>query len=242
MNISVKKLLAAVSMSWCLTAQADPAQAWRAAPVYLPGELFTKSVSTAQPAQGTPLVIYLHGCAGIDPNHDRSWARFLANNGYAVIMPDSMARRGRRAVCDPRTNSWDLSRFPRVYEYRQQEIAYALAEAERLPWVDKSRIFLMGHSEGGYAASQFGDLGFRAIIVSAWQCGSRNGLSTRQGVPVLNLVFDRDPWYWQTVKQGRCSDHREEGVETVSEDRAIHETFNSQVMRQRVLEFLGGYR
>ena len=235
----IKTLTSLVLMAVGFAAAASPEQAWRAAPVYLPGELFTKSVSTAQPAKGTPLVIYLHGCAGIDPNHDRSWARFLASNGYAVIMPDSMARTGRRSVCDPLTHTRDISRFPKVREYRHQELAYALQQAEQLPWVDPDRIFLMGHSEGAFAASQFGDPGFRAIVISAWTCGSRDGLSTRIGVPVLNLVFDRDPWYWNTVRQGRCSDHRAQGVVTVAEDKAQHDTFSSPAMRQAVLEFFG---
>lgn len=207
--------------------------------MYLPGNSFaTTTASNEKPAQGTPLVIYLHGCAGIDSGNDRGWARFLADNGYAVIMPDSFARPSRRSACDPSTQTWDGNRFPPVYSYRQQEIRLALERSRSLPWVDPDRIYLMGHSEGAWAASHWGRDGFRAVVISAWPCSATQGLYVDPKTPVLNLLFTHDPWF---MNDQRCSRYRSNVEEVVISARA-HNTYPFREMRQRVLEFLGRNR
>lgn len=241
MNISVKKLLAAVSMSWCLAAQADATlePAWTKAPMYLPGNSFaTTAAANEQPARGTPLVIYLHGCAGIDSGNDRGWARFLADNGYAVIMPDSFARPARISACDPSTQTWDGRRFPGIWSYRQQEITLALERSRSLPWVDPNRIYLMGHSEGAWAASNWMGGGFRAVVISAYPCTPSVATSISLSTPILNLLFTHDPWF---MDDRRCSRYRSNVEEVVISARA-HSTYPYREMRQKVLEFLGGHR
>jgi len=60
-----------------------------------------------------PAVIFLHGCGGllmgwlmgwkIEPG-ESDWAGELTRRGYAVLMVDSYAPRGRREMCAPRTS------------------------------------------------------------------------------------------------------------------------------------------
>ena len=63
------------------------------------------------PDQALPLVLYLHGCTGIG-----NFAFFdkLASSGYAVIAPDSFARRLRPRQCDPARSSGGNNLF--VYD------------------------------------------------------------------------------------------------------------------------------
>jgi dienelactone hydrolase len=223
------------------TAQADVDQTWQAARVYLPGKFFATDVTTTEPHARLPTVIYFHGCGGIDHGHDVSWARLLRSQGYAVIMPDSMARTGRRSVCDPRSRTWDFSILPQVYQWRFEEVRHSLERAQQLSWVDTDRIYVMGHSEGGYAISRQSLAGARAAIISAWTCGNRQALAVNRDVAVMHLVFTRDPWYYGTAKDGRCRDWRDD-VEEVAVDRATHETYSESLMRQRVIEFLARHR
>jgi len=234
MNPSILLILALIMP---LAAKADVDLAWSRAPVYLPGQSQPTMPADANPKGRLPVVIYLHGCGGIDPRHDRPWARFLADNGYAVIMPDSMARPGRVSVCDPLTRSWNMSRFPQVYGYRQQEIEHSLEQVRRLPWVNPDQIFLMGHSEGGYAASLAGLEGFRSIIISGWQCGAGMAIRVPPNTGILNLTFTRDPWYHGTFREGRCRDF-DQRVEEVVLDQAVHETYPYIQMRQAVINHL----
>src|SRR5215469_2388690 len=56
-----------------------------------------------------PAIIFLHGCGGllmgwkIEPG-ESDWAGELTRRGYAVLMVDSFAPRGRREMCAPRTS------------------------------------------------------------------------------------------------------------------------------------------
>jgi dienelactone hydrolase len=40
------------------------------------------------------VVIYLRGCAGINRAHDASWAALLMEQGFIVVISDSLARLG----------------------------------------------------------------------------------------------------------------------------------------------------
>jgi len=90
-----------------------------------------------------PLVIYMHGCAGMGISGRRD-IEFLARNNYAVLAPDSFARKYKPKSCDPRTYTGGLHRG--VLGFRLAEARYAHEVARNLPWVDKRNIFMMGFS------------------------------------------------------------------------------------------------
>ena len=52
-----------------------------------------------------PAVVALHGCDGPYPSRDLAWARLLASQGHAVLLPDSFGSRGLGSQCrvKPRT-------------------------------------------------------------------------------------------------------------------------------------------
>ena len=93
-----------------------------------------------------PLVIYMHGCSGISWK-DRDHIAFLFENNYAVLAPDSFARKYKPKSCNPDTYTGGLHRG--VLRFRLAEASYAHKFAKTLPWVDKQNIFLLGWSTGG---------------------------------------------------------------------------------------------
>ena len=150
----------------------DVEKSWEDAVVYVPGKTFTTSVSQISFDKPMPVVIYLHGCAGINRQHDASWASLLTGLGFIVVMPDSMARPGRIPNCDPKVKGGNS--FPNAFKYRQQEIAYALEQAQKASWANKNNIFLMGFSEGGIGVAQSPHNGFAGRVIMGWTCTNKN--------------------------------------------------------------------
>src|SRR4030095_4021312 len=120
-------------------------------------------------ARPFPAVVMRHDCSGLGPRASGApgrWATELVGRGYVVLMPDSFTTRGFPAgVCTtPSPRRTDVGPSRRVRD------AYAaLAHLRTLPFVDGSRVGLMGGSQGGattlaamVAPSE--SLGFRAAV------------------------------------------------------------------------------
>jgi dienelactone hydrolase len=140
-----------------------------------------------------PLVVYLHGCTGIG---QIGFLRSLARAGYAVIAPDSMARRFRPLQCDPETLTGGYNRF--VYDFRLTEVSFGLNRLQYMDWIDPNNLFLIGISEGGVAAALYRGDEFRARVIAQWTCRGApivEGLAAPVDEPILAIVNDADPWY-----------------------------------------------
>lgn len=152
-----------------------------------------------------PLVVYLHGCDGIG---DLPLLKALASRGYAVIAPDSFARRFRPLQCDPARRQGGQNRF--VYDFRLTELTFALERLDGLDWIDYRNLFLMGTSEGGVAAALFRGQVFNARVVAQWSCQGDplvRGIGAPPGEPVLALMREGDPYYDPRntpAQQGDC--------------------------------------
>lgn len=104
------------------------------------------------PAGPIPVVLLLHGCAGLEPATRQALAAHaaaLAAAGYGSITVDSFGPRRRRdgSVCrDPA-----LARHL-VAARRAGEVQALLDHLAARPDVDASRLFLLGQSHGGAVA------------------------------------------------------------------------------------------
>ena len=124
-----------------------------------------------------PAVVIMHDCSGLGPRSSGApirWARELVERGYVIVMPDSFTARGHAGgVCTNASPSRN-----EVAPARRVDDAYAaLAYLRTLPYVDGSRIGIMGGSHGGSStlaslvAPERGmePLAQRSGRVSAWQ-------------------------------------------------------------------------
>ena len=91
-----------------------------------------------------PGLVLLHTCGGIKPRHARYWIEAGVQEGYVVLVVDGM--RGNQSNCFPPT--------PVSVGRRIKDAFDALDHLAGLPFVDPDRIFVAGHSQGGFTASQ----------------------------------------------------------------------------------------
>lgn len=168
-------------------------QSWAKATVYEPNSFFPKSIDFLDKPSQFPVLLYLHGCAGLNDDA-REWARIIKNFGFIVIQLDSFAIPGRRSNCDPKNHQGQLIEGFDSFRLRNAELRQARDELYKLKWLDKQAIYLMGHSEGGMAVSRTPVHGFRAVIASGYWCHER--LEIKHGsAPFLFLNWENDPWF-----------------------------------------------
>jgi dienelactone hydrolase len=162
-----------------------------------------------------PAVVIMHDCSGLGPRSrgapDR-WAKELVGRGYVIVIPDSFTTRGYASgVCtDPSPSRAEVSPFRRVRD------AYAaLAYVRTLPYVDGSRVGLMGGSHGGTttlasmvapegakeALAREKRAGFVGAVALYPDCGRQLGRwrADLSGVyqpvaPLLILIGENDDW------------------------------------------------
>jgi dienelactone hydrolase len=115
-------------------------------PMFPPAPARVRAYVQKPPGEGPfPAVVALHGCAGMgtlfNSRLDRNfWPDLLTSLGYAVLLVDSFSLRGVDDTCNR-----DASYF------RVQDAYGALLFFSKQPFVDKTRIALLGFSAGGVA-------------------------------------------------------------------------------------------
>lgn len=225
----------------------DVEKSWSDAVVYVPGKTFTTTVSKVSVEKPMPVVIYLHGCAGINRTHDASWASLLTEQGFIVVMPDSLARPGRIPNCDPKLKGGNA--FPNAFKYRQQEIGYALEQTQKASWADKRNIFLMGFSEGGIATAQSAHDGFAGRIIMGWTCTNKNnpdfdGIYSTKDSPVLAIASENDDWRIGKATAGNCANKAQgrSNFKQIDIPGSEHTTYGSDAAQNAVKSFLSQYR
>jgi dienelactone hydrolase len=162
-----------------------------------------------------PAVVIMHDCSGLGPRSSGApdrWAKELVGRGYVIVIPDSFTTRGYAGgVCtDPSPSRAEVSPFRRVRD------AYAaLAYVRTLPYVDGSRVGLMGGSHGGTttlasmvapesakeALAREKRAGFVSAVALYPDCGRSMGRwrADLSGVyqpvaPLLILIGENDDW------------------------------------------------
>lgn len=189
-----------------------------------------------------PLVIYLHGCLGFEwhTNHDIS---FLLRNGYAVLAPNSAARKYIPKGCPPMTERGVLA-------FRLADASYAHEAAKNLPWVDKRNIFMMGFSEGGLTTAQYDRGGLAGRVILGWTCNSGwpewKGISGPRDEPILAVVASNDPYFTSHEDSGDCGSSMlfRRNAESIVVDvklhgyTSLHDVQSLPEVQKKILQFL----
>ena len=192
-----------------------------------------------------PLVIYMHGCSGLMQSA-LSDIGFLAHHNYAVLAPNSFARKYRPEACNPETCTGGL--FRGVLDFRLAEASYAHEAAKNLPWVDKRNIFMMGFSEGGITTAKYGRGSLAGRIILGWTCNAGwpeyNGISGPRDEPILTIVASNDPWFTSPDTFGDCGSSMlfRPNSESVVVDSTGHYIHGNPELRKKILQFLESNR
>ena len=89
-------------------------------------------------------VVLMHGCSGVRPTHAR-WASQLTEQGHVTLLLDSFGPRNASSVCKDYLGIVSPNN-------RALDAHGALAYLQGLPFVDRSRIGVVGWSHGGNSA------------------------------------------------------------------------------------------
>lgn len=158
-------------------------------PSYVDNRWITSAGDLLIPGIKIPVAIHLHGCSGFTVNDESHVYRdILLSQGYAVIMPNSFSRSGRKKLC----GKGDM--FGRI-ALRNEEVNFALKRIREMHWVDQDRIVLTGFSEGGNTADNWRTKDFAGIIVYGSACTESGGTpNAPEDVPVLAIVGEYDDY------------------------------------------------
>ena len=219
----------------------DASKAWDGAQVYVPSNFLVKSVDNVKVGKPSPVVILLHGCAGIG-DHEKKWAQNLKSEGFIVVLPDSFAIPTREINCIPSSNTPNVGKVP-VNDLRPAEAEFAMKKVQEQVWADKNNIFLMGHSEGGAGAFLTIEAGFKGVIVSGFSCGVRRKVGSADATPFIAINWEIDPYFSKDDSpQRQCSDrpfwkNRVDKVEVILKGKGHATAFDSLANRE-VIKFL----
>jgi dienelactone hydrolase len=189
-----------------------------------------------------PVALYLHGCTGIG---NLEFLRDLANQGFAVIAPDSFARTYRPLQCDPETQTGGFNVF--VYDFRLAEISFALEQLWSVEWADWNRMVLAGASEGAVAVALYRGDEFKRRVIAQWTCNGAPhvaGIGAPPDEPIFAVVGVEDPWYANLAgdePRKHCGDFLEGRPGSRSEviyKPGAHDVFENAAMVEAMVNFL----
>ena len=156
-----------------------------------------------------PVVIALHGCAGLyvisgprsgqlSARHD-GMARLLISKGYSVLFPDSFSTRGEQSLCLQKIQGRKINQL-----HRRGDVTGALNWLATQGWADVNKIALLGWSHGGstvLASTDANDpvassrLAHPSIAIAFYPgCSVALKSTYRPTAPLLMLLGELDDW------------------------------------------------
>lgn len=247
-DASARRDLSDLESTWAKAVVAVPPTYRKSASKIFSMEELLHKKSLEGSAVKFPVVLYMHGCTGLGKT-DRNFLKKLAESGFLVIAPDSMARRFRPRQCSGRSKQGGVNVF--VFDFRQAEINFALQELVKSRWADMGNLFLVGVSEGGLAVAHYrGDI-FRARVITQWTCHGATlvkGITAPRDTPILAVVRKHDPWYDGSkgnVQGGDCGvyfDDRPNSRSIVMDKGKKHSVMKDDEILQIIVDFLKANR
>jgi dienelactone hydrolase len=153
-----------------------------------------------------PAVILLHGCAGVR-SKDTRWAETFREQGYVALVVDSLSGRGLTSRVDRRKVCLGLDLWGST---RAGDLLASLEYVRALPFVDGTRVAVVGWSHGAWTALDFlasappeALTGVRAVVAFYPYCGIASRArwrGLRVDVPLLMLLAEGDT----TISTGEC--------------------------------------
>lgn len=190
-----------------------------------------------------PVLVFLHGCTGIQLE-EGTVEELAPKAGFAVVFPDSFARKVRERNCN--LGDYSDGQFPAAYPYRWAEAEYVRARLAEAAWVDQDRVVLGGFSEGGIATALYERGSYAGYLVMGWTCHSPRpriaGLRVPTTAPLLTVVMVRDPRTDWPGWRGDCGAWMASAAaRSLVIDGAGHGVQSHPEARRAVRDFLAGF-
>jgi dienelactone hydrolase len=164
-----------------------------------------------------PVLILMHGCGGVRPDHDANWAALAAGMGFVAVVVDSNGPRGytwqtaQSTICEGNAL---------LGQERAGDILVGLRKSQETGMADSDAVFLVGWSHGAWAVMDFMTMGpdqlpaglsaydrpwptVRGVVLYYPYCGPgalSRVRSWKAKPPVLALMGAKD----QTVDTAAC--------------------------------------
>ena len=193
-------------------------------------------------------VFYMQGSGEFTKGRTfREWITGEAD--HVFFAPNSHQGKGRPTYSSP--VSKDI--YEEVHDYRQAEIKYAVSRLSEIPFINTSKMFLMGNSEGGFAAARYTGKEFKARIVLSWTCekgyytdNPKVGSSYKKH-PFLNIVGRDDAYFGKSSElnkkynnEGHCGDalFRYKNAKVVILPNTGHNVMANPFTKPEILSFI----
>jgi dienelactone hydrolase len=140
-----------------------------------------------------PLIVFMHGCGGLGGD-DMTYIAYFRKLGYVTVAMAHLAR-GVSTSCGTLN----------AHGYRIEEIDIILDKVKDWKWVDRSKMVLVGYSQGGIATALYSGDAFKGKVIFGWACATLNRNEfdgVRGNVPTLSINGARDEW----VPVSRCGE------------------------------------
>lgn len=195
-----------------------------------------------------PTVLYMQGSGSFSKGPTfREWISGEA--GWVFFAPNTHVSSKRPKYSSPVPKEI----YEEIHKFRQAEIDQFVKRLDELPFVDKDRLFLMGNSEGAFAAARYAGKEFVGRLILSWTCEPgyytdfpKVGAKYKTD-PVLNIVgrddvyFGKDsPFNNQYHNKGHCGDAllRYKHAKVVLLPNTGHNVMANPFTKGEVLSFL----
>jgi dienelactone hydrolase len=145
-----------------------------------------------------PAAVIINSSGGVTAHAELYYGRLLASNGVAALVVDSFAPRGVRRTTDDQSRVWQSQ--------SDVDAAAGFHWLAAQPWVDATRIIVMGMSRGGSAALaaaieadrrrlQTTDARFAAhVAIATGGCNFQNEDARTTGAPIFFMLAELDDY------------------------------------------------
>lgn len=199
-------------------------------------------------------IFYMQGSGEF--NKGATFRKWIAGEGgYVFFAPNSHKGKGRPTYSSPVPKNV----YEQVHEYRQAEIKYAVSRLNEIPFIDMSKMFLMGCSEGAFATARYAGQEFKARIVLSWTC--EHGYytdypkvgSSYENHPFLNIVGRDDAFFgkfsdfnkkYNYNNEGHCGDalSHYKNAKVVLLPNTGHNVMLNPFTKPEILSFIGMFK